>query len=134
MAEGPAVLSGPDFESGVPLSSVADDELLLGHAGGEPVLLGRSGGELFAVGASCSHYGASMAEGLLVDGTVRCPAHHAAFSIRTGEAVRAPALNPIPCWTVEQRDGRVFVTGKQERSAALRQVRAEDAAAHPSPW
>ena len=44
---------------------------------------------------------------------MRCPWHHACFSLRTGEALRAPALSPIDCWSVEQRDGKIFVTGKR---------------------
>src|SRR5205823_5059516 len=31
------------------------------------------------------------------------------------EALRAPALNPVPRWHVEQRDGQLFVTDKVER-------------------
>ncbi|HXW23012.1 MAG TPA: FAD-dependent oxidoreductase, partial [Rhodomicrobium sp.] len=54
-----------------------------------------------------------LADGLVVNNTVRCPWHHAAFDLRTGEAVRAPALSPIGCWSVEQRDGKVFVKGKR---------------------
>jgi NADPH-dependent 2,4-dienoyl-CoA reductase/sulfur reductase-like enzyme/nitrite reductase/ring-hydroxylating ferredoxin subunit len=102
-------LSGPDFVAGVALSTVADGVPLLGHAHGEPVILVRRGDDLFAVGAFCTHYGGPLAEGLLVDETIRCPWHHACFSLRTGEALRAPALNPIACRRVEQRDGTVHV-------------------------
>ena len=94
-------LRGPDLTKGVALSSVADGAMLLGHAHGEPVLLARHGDALFAIGAVCTHYGAPLADGLLVDETVRCPWHHACFSLRTGEALRPPALDPVSCWHVE---------------------------------
>ena len=108
-------LDGPDFASGVPLSGIADGGMLLGHAHGEPVVVARRGEELFAIGAVCGHYGAPLSDGLLVDDTVRCPWHHACFSLRTGEALRAPALDPIACWRVEQREGRVYVGEKLEQ-------------------
>jgi NADPH-dependent 2,4-dienoyl-CoA reductase/sulfur reductase-like enzyme/nitrite reductase/ring-hydroxylating ferredoxin subunit len=109
--------NGPDLATGVPLSRVTDGTMLLGHANGEPVLLARRGDELFAVGAHCPHYGAPLGDGLLVDDTVRCPWHHACFSLRTGEALRAPALDPISCWRVEQRDGIAYVRERLERAA-----------------
>jgi apoptosis-inducing factor 3 len=107
-------LSGPDLAKGVALSKVADGAMLLGHAYGEPVLLVRRGDELFALGALCTHYGAPLADGLLVGDTVRCPWHHACFSLRTGEALRAPALDRVSCWHVEQRDGSAYVGKKLE--------------------
>lgn len=109
-------LEGPDLVTdGVALADLADGAMLLGQAGGEPVLLVRRGSDLFAVGAKCTHYGGPLNKGLLVGDTVRCPWHHAAFILRTGEADRAPALNPLACWTVEHRDDRVYVRGKRER-------------------
>ncbi|GAB7549916.1 FAD-dependent oxidoreductase [Cupriavidus sp. 8B] len=105
-------LSGLDLARGIALAEVADGAMLAGHAHGEPVLLLRRAGELFAIGAYCTHYGAPLADGLLVDDTMRCPWHHACFSLRTGEALRAPALDPVSCWRVEQRDGSVYVREK----------------------
>jgi NADPH-dependent 2,4-dienoyl-CoA reductase/sulfur reductase-like enzyme/nitrite reductase/ring-hydroxylating ferredoxin subunit len=102
-------LSGPDLSEGVALSELGDGKMMLGHAGGEAVLLARRGEEIFAVGATCTHYSGPLSEGLLVDGTVRCPWHHACFDLRTGAPLRAPALNPIPCYEVMRQRGRVRV-------------------------
>lgn len=112
MSEESAKLNGPDFTQGIALSAVADGAMLAGHAHGEPALLARRGDELFAIGAVCTHYGAPLAEGLLDGDTVRCQWHHACFSLRTGEALRAPALDAVSCWRVEQRDGMAYVRGK----------------------
>ena len=119
MSEQETKLEGPDLAQGVAASSLADGAMLLGHAQGEPLILVRRGAELFAIGAICTHYSGPLAEGLLVDDTVRCPWHHACFSLRTGEALRAPALNPVACWRVEQRDGKAFV--KEKIDSASRQ-------------
>src|SRR5215467_10089664 len=109
---------GPDLAQGVSLDQVADGGMLGGHVGDEAVLIARRGNDLFAIGATCSHYSGPLAEGLMVDDTVRCPWHHACFSLRTGEAVDAPAFNPMPCWRVEARDGKVFVGAKKEAKAS----------------
>lgn len=101
--------TGPDLAQGVALADLPADGMLAGHVGEEAVLLVRRGAEVFAVGAHCTHYGGPLAEGLVVGETLRCPWHHACFSLRSGEAVWAPAFDPIACWRVEQRDGGVFV-------------------------
>jgi apoptosis-inducing factor 3 len=101
MSEEKTKLSGPDLTQGVELSAIPDGTMLLGHAQGEPVLLARRGDEVFAIGAICTHYGAPLEQGLLDGDTVRCQWHHACFSLRTGEALRAPALNPVSHWRVE---------------------------------
>jgi len=108
---------GPDLTLGVPIAEFPASGLLKGHVGDDAVLVARSGGEFFAVGASCTHYHGPLAEGVLDRDIVHCPWHHARFSVRTGEAVGAPAFDPLACWSTEQRQGRVFVTGKKEREA-----------------
>ena len=116
MAEGSSELEGPDFEKGYETKKVGEGEMLLGHAFGEPVLVAKRGDDLFAIGATCTHYGGPLAEGLMVDCTVHCPWHHARFDLRTGEAIAAPALNNVACYKIEKRGERFFVTGKIDRA------------------
>jgi NADPH-dependent 2,4-dienoyl-CoA reductase/sulfur reductase-like enzyme/nitrite reductase/ring-hydroxylating ferredoxin subunit len=120
MSEGQAALTGPDLSQGIAISQLADGAMLVGHAQGEPVLLVRRGDAFFAIGATCTHYGGPLGDGLLVDDTVRCPWHHACFDLRTGEALRAPALGPVACWSTEERDGKVFVRSKWSQPAPAR--------------
>lgn len=115
MAHEQAPPSGPDLTQGVAFAELKEDKLL-GHVGNEDVLLVRSGPELFAIGAHCTHYHGPLVDGIVAGNAVRCPWHHACFDVRTGEAVRAPALSPVGCWKVEQRDGRILVKEKRERT------------------
>jgi len=91
--------------------------MLLGHVDGEPVLLCRQRHDVYAIGATCTHYGGPLAEGLIVGRQIRCPWHHARFDIRTGEPVGAPALNALPCYRVEEKDGLVAVRGRTHAPA-----------------
>jgi NADPH-dependent 2,4-dienoyl-CoA reductase/sulfur reductase-like enzyme/nitrite reductase/ring-hydroxylating ferredoxin subunit len=117
MAEASSELHGPDFEKGCKIDEVADGKMLLGHAFGEQILIARRGEELFAIGATCTHYGGPLAEGLMVDCTVHCPWHHARFDLRTGEAIAAPALNKVACYKIEKRGDRFLVTGKIDKKS-----------------
>src|ERR1700758_3473691 len=103
MSENDAPPPGPDFTKGVPAKDIAEGSMLVGHVGDQAVLVARVGGELEAIGAFCTHYHGPLGEGLLVGETVRCPWHHARFCLKTGEALGAPAIDPVACWRVEER-------------------------------
>jgi len=102
----------PDLKAGFPFDKLKDGGMILGQVDGEDVILVRRGDKLFAVGAACTHYHGPLAEGLIVGETVRCPWHHACFSLRTGEALRAPALDPVACWRVERIGDEAYVREK----------------------
>src|SRR5215470_4298643 len=127
MAAGPSAPSGPDLTQGIAATDVPDNGMLAGHVGDEAVLIARRGSEYFAIGATCTHYSGPLAEGLMVGDTVRCPWHHACFSLRTGEAVEAPAFNSVACWRVELRDGKIFVREKTEPAPARSRARTRAA-------
>ena len=102
-------LTGPDLAVGISIADLQENAPVVGHARGEGVVLVRTGTEVRAVGSTCTHYGGPLGEGLVVGATLRCPWHHARFDLRTGEALGAPALNPIACFEVERRGDRVMV-------------------------
>lgn len=110
-------LTGPDLSSGIAETELGAGSSLLGHSHGEAVLLVRDGQDVLAVGATCSHYGGPLAEGVIEGGAVRCPWHHACFDLRTGAAVRAPALNPIACYDVQRAGGRIRVGARKPEVA-----------------
>ena len=114
MADQQASPAGPDLSQGVTLSNFSRD-MLHGHVGDEEVLLVRSGSGIFAIDAHCSHYHGPLADGVVDGEHVRCPWHHACFDLRTGEATRAPALNPLAVWEVEREGERIFVRQKCEQ-------------------
>jgi NADPH-dependent 2,4-dienoyl-CoA reductase/sulfur reductase-like enzyme/nitrite reductase/ring-hydroxylating ferredoxin subunit len=106
-------LSGPNFTDGLAMDAIPDGGMVKGHDGNEEIIMARRGNEYFALGANCTHYGGPLAEGIIVDDTVRCPWHHACFSLGTGGALRPPALDPIGIWKIETRDGKVYVRERE---------------------
>jgi apoptosis-inducing factor 3 len=121
-----------DLTQGVKVNSMADGGIILGHVGKDHVLLARIGDRFFAIGAHCTHYHGPLAEGIVVGDTVRCPWHHACFSLETGEALRAPALDPVACWRVERTGDQVFVREKLSQPSSSSRPAAADSGQHPS--
>jgi NADPH-dependent 2,4-dienoyl-CoA reductase/sulfur reductase-like enzyme/nitrite reductase/ring-hydroxylating ferredoxin subunit len=102
----------PDFTKGYPLNDLPDGKIVSGTVGDDDAIMVRRGEEIFAVGAHCTHYHGPLADGLIVGDTIRCPWHHACFNLRTGDALRAPALDPITCWRVERKGDTAYVRTK----------------------
>lgn len=84
MSSDTATEGGPDLAQGVPIESFGATGMLAGHVGDDAVTIARVGDEFLAIDAACSHYHAPLADGLIVGDTVRCPWHHACFSLHTG--------------------------------------------------
>src|SRR5215470_7685366 len=122
----------PDFTKGFPVDDLRNGQMIQGKAGDEDVILARHADQFFAVGAACTHYHGPLAEGLLVGDELRCPLHHACFSLRTGKALCAPAFDAIPCWRVERVDDRVFVREKLPALAQYTEVDAQNPPHSPS--
>jgi NADPH-dependent 2,4-dienoyl-CoA reductase/sulfur reductase-like enzyme/nitrite reductase/ring-hydroxylating ferredoxin subunit len=98
-----------DLTQGLSIDDIPHDGFVAGEVNGEAVLVSRVGDEIFAIGATCTHYSGPLGEGLRVGDTIRCPWHHACFDLRSGEALHAPALNPLPRYKVERENNRIII-------------------------
>ena len=67
---------------------------------GAEVIVANCDGRFYAVEDVCSHDGAPLAEGDMLDCEIICPRHGARFCLRTGKALSAPAYEPIATFPV----------------------------------
>ncbi len=81
--------------------------------GEEEILLVREGDAVHACGGKCPHYGAPLAEGVLLGHEVVCPWHNARFDVWTGRLVAPPALDDLPAYQVEVEGDDVYVRSVQ---------------------
>jgi NADPH-dependent 2,4-dienoyl-CoA reductase/sulfur reductase-like enzyme/nitrite reductase/ring-hydroxylating ferredoxin subunit len=100
---------GPDLALGVALADLPEGRMIAGSFAGKPVVLVNDGGRVCAWSGTCTHLGAPLGEGLVVEGELRCPWHHARFALANGEAVGAPAFAPLTPYRTSESDGRIFV-------------------------
>jgi NADPH-dependent 2,4-dienoyl-CoA reductase/sulfur reductase-like enzyme/nitrite reductase/ring-hydroxylating ferredoxin subunit len=92
------------------LNELSDGQILPITVDDTEILLIRRGDAIHAIGATCPHAGAPLAEGICTNEQIICPWHKATFSIRTGALLEPPAVDDLPCYHVEQRAGRILIT------------------------
>ena len=100
-------------------------ELTAGDADGLPVVLTRlDGGQVVAMADRCTHRGAPLHDGELVDGCIVCPWHQSEFDL-DGAVLRGPATRPQLVFETFERDGQVLVRrSDEERSLRTNPVGA----------
>jgi nitrite reductase/ring-hydroxylating ferredoxin subunit/uncharacterized membrane protein len=98
-----------DLSDGLPHAVTVD---------GLPVLLVRTGATVYALANRCTHRGAPLDEGKVVDGCIECPWHASRFRLSDGAVERGPATRPQPALAVRLVAGRVQV--RRDEPKALR--------------
>ncbi|KFA68344.1 hypothetical protein S40285_02527 [Stachybotrys chlorohalonatus IBT 40285] len=100
--------------SSLSLSPGAKQEVEVEGIENGKVLLVNAGGKIQALGSKCTHYGAPLVKGVMTaSGRLTCPWHGACFNAKTGDVEDAPALDALPVFKVEERDGAVYITGEE---------------------
>ncbi|ACB94218.1 FAD-dependent oxidoreductase [Beijerinckia indica] len=101
-----------DLTHPVKLETIPENQIVEACLGEQSAILIREGTTLSILSGKCTHAGGPLAEGLLMEGHIRCPWHHACFDAHTGEALAAPAFDPLERWAARIEDGMVFVDHK----------------------
>lgn len=91
-------------------SETPDGSVRKADAGGTAIALLKVGGVLFALDDRCPHAGGPLSEGVLENGTLRCPWHERHFDPKTGACVDHPATRTVACYAVRVDGDAVLVT------------------------
>jgi nitrite reductase/ring-hydroxylating ferredoxin subunit/uncharacterized membrane protein len=99
-------------EEGIVVASVGElqiDQMKLLHVEGRRIVLARTEEGYTAFDDHCTHRGGSLADGVVISGTVQCPWHGSQFDVRTGAVCNGPAKQPIGTYEVEVSGKRVVL-------------------------
>lgn len=88
---------------------LAPGERIVVAGADEDILVLNADGVILAVADQCSHQALPLHEGQLDGDLLICPYHGAQFCLRSGEALSAPAYEPIACYDIALHDDKIFV-------------------------
>ena len=96
------------------------DQMKLLRVGDRRIVLARTEKGYVAFDDRCTHKGGPLSDGSLACGIVQCPWHGSQFDVTTGKVKQGPAGESITTYDVEERDGRVIVSGVRRRHESSR--------------
>jgi len=77
---------------------------------GNEICLANADGEIYAVKNNCTHRDFPLSDGTIHGGaTIECAWHGARFDLKTGRAIRLPAIKPVKTYDVKVENGEIFV-------------------------
>lgn len=94
----------------VALSSIPEGKMHALTAGGREIVICRTKEGVYALDNICTHAYARLNEGRLRGHRLICPLHGAAFDVRDGRALGAPASQPLATHAVTVVDDRIEIS------------------------
>jgi len=94
-----------------PAAEIAKGSVVAVQVGELPIALVHCDDDTYhAVYDECSHAQIALSEGEVDGCTLECWLHGSRFDLRTGKPSGLPAMEPVPVYPVEIRDGDLYVT------------------------
>lgn len=69
----------------------------------------RCKGKFYVTDGRCTHKGALLSEGVVIDDIIECPLHQGRFHIPSGRIAGGPVYKDLKCYETDHIDGIIFV-------------------------
>ena len=91
------------------IDAVPDGELTPFNIGGIEVLVINLNGSFFCLAARCTHAGAPLGDGTLINDVLVCPWHGSNFRVTDGAVLQGPAEKPIKVYANKIKNDYIFI-------------------------
>jgi len=91
------------------INEIPDPGVKVIKAGKKQILVAHCEGNWYAMDDRCTHDNGPLAEGKLEGCQIECPRHGARFDLKTGKALCLPAVGGVSIYSIEVRDGEIYV-------------------------
>lgn len=85
------------------------NQMMLIHINDNRVVLGKTEDGYVAFDDRCTHRGGTLADGVMICGTVHCPWHGSQFDCKTGTVKAGPAKEPIEVYMLKEREEKLYL-------------------------
>src|SRR5438105_6637045 len=93
----------------VAIDGLETNQMKLIHVAGKRLVVARTDNGWAAFDDHCTHKGGSLADGVMICGTVQCPWHGSQFDVASGAVKSGPARESIKAYRVEASGERLKV-------------------------
>lgn len=76
---------------------------------GKDVLIVNLNGKYYALGNICTHKGCKLSDGMIKEGSVKCPCHGSVFDVKIGKVINGPAKESEPSFEVKVKGDQILV-------------------------
>ncbi|MGH7506100.1 MAG: Rieske (2Fe-2S) protein [Longimicrobiales bacterium] len=100
----------PGFVRVAALDELPPGAMLAVEVDGKEICLVNTEGEIYAVRNNCTHRDFPLCEGTIHGGaTIECAWHGARFDLKSGRAIRLPAIKAVKTYEVMVEAGEILV-------------------------
>ena len=101
-----------EFVKVATVQDIPEGKLKTVEVGSEKVVIANVGGKFYAIGATCTHQGWDLSEGMLEGETIVCAGHGSRWDLKTGQGKFVRPLLPEPVFDVKVVGADIVVKKK----------------------